>query len=86
MARIKLIPISERSKFSCDLCRTKLSVKYMCTVDGREIRLCNKCALLYAEKINNICDKERIVQSDRIWLKLLSYILFASRKTKKEMT
>ena len=57
MARIKLIPISERSKFSCELCKTKLSVKYMSTVDGREIRLCNKCALLYAEKINDIYGK-----------------------------
>ena len=30
----------------------------MSTVDGRKIRLCNKCALLYAEKINDIYRKK----------------------------
>lgn len=34
MARIKLIPISERSNFSCELCKIKLSVKYISIVDG----------------------------------------------------
>ena len=57
MARIQLIHISERNKLNCDFCGTKLSVKYTNKVDGREIRLCNKCALLYAEKINNIYRK-----------------------------
>ena len=49
-AIVQMIPSAKREHFTCALCSTNLSVKYIVLIDDRHYACCNRCVFKHYVK------------------------------------